>query len=78
MVQILTFTSRNVDPSKDPDIIKAVQDQTVQWTEMMNKQRKEEWEMLKVHLAAQEEIFKKVFETVQVKQMKDLEAFFGR
>ncbi|TRY75722.1 hypothetical protein TCAL_08675, partial [Tigriopus californicus] len=71
-------SKKNVDPSKDPDIIKAVQDQTKQWTEMMNKQRKEEWEMLKAHLAAQEEIFKKVFETVQAKQMKDLEAFLGR
>ena len=42
----------------------------------MHRQRKEEWNMLKTHLAVQEEIFKKLASTVQVKQMKELEAFF--
>ena len=67
---------RGVDPAKDPEILAAVQEQTKQWTEYMTKQKKDEWAMLKTHLAAQEDIFKKVFETVQVKQMKDLEANF--
>ena len=44
----------------------------------MHRQRKEEWNMLKTHLAAQEELFKKLCSTVQVKQMKELEAFFVR
>ena len=35
------------DVSKDPDILKLVQDQTTQWTNCMHKQRKEEWGMLK-------------------------------
>jgi hypothetical protein len=52
--------------------------QTKQWTEMMTKQRKEEWEMLKTHLTAQEDIYKKMFETVSAKQMKDMEAFFAK
>ena len=35
------------DVSKDPDILKLVQNQTTQWTDCMHKQRKEEWGMLK-------------------------------
>ena len=66
------------DVSQDPDILKLVHEQTTQWTECMHRQRKEEWNMLKTHLAAQEELFKKLCSTVQVKQMKELEAFFVR
>ena len=44
----------------------------------MHKQRKEEWEMLKGHLNAQEDTFKKLCMTVQAKQMKELEAFFAK
>ena len=33
---------------------------------------------MKAHTAAQEDVFKKIFETVQAKQMKEMEAFFGR
>ena len=44
----------------------------------MNKHRKEEWEILKTHLGSQEDVFKKLFETVQAKQMKDLDAHFAK
>ena len=67
-----------MDPAKDPDILKCVQDQTKQWTELMTKHRKEEWEMLKAHLASQEDVFKKLHETVSAKQMKDMDAFFAK
>ena len=53
-------------------------EQTKQWTDMMMKQRKEEWELMKGHAGAQEEIFKKLFETVTAKQMKELETFFAK
>lgn len=68
--------SRGVDTTKDPDVIKIVQAQTKEWTEMMKRHAKAEREMLKVHLPAQEEIFKKIFEAVQARQMKELETFF--
>lgn len=58
--------------------MKLVQEQTQQWTDLMHKQRKEEWEMLKTHMTSQEETFKKLCVTVQTKQMKDLEAFFAK
>lgn len=39
--------------STDKDILNMVDLQTKQWTELMNRQRKEEWEMLKSHLGSQ-------------------------
>jgi hypothetical protein len=42
------------DLSTDADILGIVEVQTKQWTEMMTKQRKEEWDMLKSHLSNQE------------------------
>ena len=41
---------------------------------MMEKHRKEEWELMKSHLQAQEEILKKLMETSQQNQMKQMEA----
>ena len=62
--------------STDAEILGIVDVQTKQWTEMMTRHRKEEWDMLKSHLTAQEDVYKKNFETLAAKQMKDLEAFF--
>jgi hypothetical protein len=55
-----------------------VDTQTKQWTEMMMRQRKEEWDMMKSHLTVHEEVYKKMFETVSAKQMKDMETFFAK
>jgi len=62
--------------STDAEILGIVDVQTKQWTEMMTRHRKEEWDMLKSHLKSQEDVYKKMFETLAAKQMKDLEAFF--
>ena len=43
-----------------------VADQTKEWTELMSKQRKDNWEMIKGHRTAQEEIMKKIMEAAQV------------
>ena len=64
------------DHHKDSEMISMVKDQTKAWTEMVHRHKKEEWEMLKGHLKVQEEQFKSVCVTVQVQQMKDLEAYF--
>ena len=66
------------DLGTDAEILALVKEQTTQWTEMTERLKKEEWAMLKAHLTAQEEIFKKLCVTVQAKQMKDLEAFFAK
>jgi len=65
---------RPEEASKDPAVLKLVEEQTKQWTEMRQKQRKEEWEMMKAHLTAQEEILKKLMEVSQQNQMKQIEA----
>ena len=64
--------------SNDPDVLKLVREQTTQWTDLMHRQRKSEWEMLKTHVTAQEETLKKLASQLQVKQMKDLEANFTK
>ncbi|XP_047485673.1 1-phosphatidylinositol 4,5-bisphosphate phosphodiesterase-like [Penaeus chinensis] len=57
----------------DPKIKAIVTDQMKQWSEMMEKHRKEEWEMLKEHLKSQEDILKKLMEEEQAGQIKKLE-----
>ncbi|XP_069998668.1 1-phosphatidylinositol 4,5-bisphosphate phosphodiesterase isoform X3 [Penaeus vannamei] len=57
----------------DPKIKAIVTDQMKQWSEMMEKHRKEEWEMLKEHLKSQEDILKKLMEEEQASQIKKLE-----
>ena len=69
---------KSLDAMNDSDVLDLVKEQTKQWTELMTKHRKEEWEMLKAHIALQEEIFKKLFGTVQAQQMKDMDIFFDK
>ena len=69
---------RGGDLGSDPDILKLVQEQMQQWTNLMHKQRKEEWEMLKTHIKSQEDTFKKLCIGVQAKQLKDLEVNFTK
>ncbi|XP_068219882.1 1-phosphatidylinositol 4,5-bisphosphate phosphodiesterase isoform X2 [Palaemon carinicauda] len=57
----------------DPKIKSIVTDQMAQWSEMMEKHRKEEWELLKEHLKSQEDILKKLMEEEQANQIKKLE-----
>lgn len=62
------------DVMDDPKIKALVTDQMTQWSVMMEKHRKEEWEMLKEHLKSQEDILKKLMEEEQQAQMKKMEA----
>ena len=59
-MNIVVYQSNEVaffrDPSEDADVLKMVNDQTGQWTEMMNKHRKEQWEMMKTHLSGQDDV----------------------
>ncbi|XP_046981593.1 1-phosphatidylinositol 4,5-bisphosphate phosphodiesterase isoform X2 [Schistocerca americana] len=59
--------------ASDPQVRKVVAEQTSQWSEMVERHRKEEWEMLRAHLQDQQEILKKLMETVQAMQIKQLE-----
>ncbi|XP_042209261.1 1-phosphatidylinositol 4,5-bisphosphate phosphodiesterase-like isoform X2 [Homarus americanus] len=62
------------DVMDDPKIKSLVSEQMKQWSEMMEKHRKEEWEMLKEHLKSQEDILKKLMEEEQAGQIKKMEA----
>lgn len=57
----------------DPKIKALVTDQMTQWSQLMEKHRKEEWEMLKEHLKSQEDILKKLMEEEQQAQVKKME-----
>jgi phosphatidylinositol phospholipase C beta len=49
-------------------------EQTKQWTDLLEKHRREEWEMMKSHLQAQEDILRKLMEVSHANQLKQLDA----
>lgn len=59
--------------ASDPTIRKLVQEQTAQWSEMVERHRKEEWKAMKQHVADQEEILKQLLTTTQASQVRQLE-----
>ena len=57
-----------VQAEADTKLMGMVAEQTKEWTELMSKQRKDNWEMIKAHRTAQEEILKKIMEAAQVRR----------
>ena len=55
-----------VQAEADTKIMGMVAEQTKEWTELMRKQRKDNWEMIKGHRTAQEEVLKTIMEAAQV------------
>ena len=45
---------------------------------MIDRHQKENWELMKAHLQAQEEVLKKLMQSQQQLQIKELEAFFEK
>ncbi|XP_021925998.1 1-phosphatidylinositol 4,5-bisphosphate phosphodiesterase isoform X2 [Zootermopsis nevadensis] len=62
----------------DPAVRKLVAEQTMQWSDMVERHRKEEWELIRQHLTDQQEILKKLMEASHAAQMKQLEAKHDR
>lgn len=62
----------------DQNVRKVITDQTSQWSEMCEKHKKEEWELLKTQVNDQQDILKRLMETTQAGQMKQLEAKHDR
>ena len=54
----------------DTKIMGMVVEQTKEWTELMRKQRKDNWEMIKGHRTAQEEILKGIMKAAQANHNK--------
>merc|ERR1711972_107392 len=66
--------SKRVDPASDPEIQNLVIEQTREWSELLEKQRQEEWTQQREHLTQQEEILKKLIKEAQALQLKQLQA----
>lgn len=60
--------------TQDANIKKVVNEQTAQWSAMMEKQRKEEWALLKTQIQNSKEEVKKLIVVVQETQNKQLQA----
>lgn len=58
----------------DQNVRKLVTDQTSQWSEMCERHKKEEWELLKTQVTDQQDTLKRLMETCQAGQMKQVEA----
>lgn len=58
----------------DASIKKVIQEQNAQWSEMVEKHKKEEWELVKQQIQDQQETLKKLMEQTQANQVKQLEA----
>ena len=44
----------------------------------MERHRREEWDLTKTHLIAQDDMLRTIMESMQAQQMKELEALFER
>nr|CAD7454173.1 unnamed protein product [Timema tahoe] len=64
---------RKMELAVDPGVRKLVTVQTLQWSEMVERHRKEEWGTMKGHLAEQQDILKRLMELAQASQMKQVE-----
>lgn len=61
------------DVVSDTSVRKLVADQMAQWSEMMERHRKEEWGVLKAQVDEQKDHLVRIIEQVQAVQMKQLE-----
>jgi len=60
--------------ASDPVVRKLIAEQTVEWTEMIERHRKESLKVLQQQVEDQKEVLKALLVTTQATQMKQLEA----
>lgn len=72
IAKVVRSSNKN-DVVNDPVVRDIVAQQTKQWSSILDKHRREEWEMLKDHLHQQCDILKKLMRAAQAEQMKDLD-----
>ncbi|CAH1370920.1 hypothetical protein MTP99_012413 [Tenebrio molitor] len=66
------------DLVNDPAVRKLVTEQTLEWSALMERHRKQEWEFLRNQLDEQRDALKRHMEILQAAQMKQLEAKHDR
>ncbi|KYQ55913.1 1-phosphatidylinositol-4,5-bisphosphate phosphodiesterase [Trachymyrmex zeteki] len=59
--------------TQDANVKKIISEQTAQWSTMMEKQRKEEWDLLKNQTQSSRDELKRLIEIVQATQIKQLQ-----
>ena len=74
----LIFRDNDNDVVNDPAVKTLVLEQTNQWSEMVERHRREEWQLLRTHIQAQEDVLKKLMEQQQQQQLKELETIFEK
>ena len=74
----LIFRDNDNDVVNDPSVKTLVLEQTNQWSEMVERHRREEWQLLRTHIQAQEDVLKKLMEQQQQQQLKELETIFEK
>ncbi|XP_018563838.1 1-phosphatidylinositol 4,5-bisphosphate phosphodiesterase isoform X1 [Anoplophora glabripennis] len=66
------------DVVNDPAVRKLVTEQTLEWSALMERHRKQEWEFLRNQLDDQRDVLRRHMELLQAVQMKQLEAKHDR
>ncbi|GFU32301.1 1-phosphatidylinositol 4,5-bisphosphate phosphodiesterase beta-4 [Nephila pilipes] len=64
------------DVMKDPKLRELIQTQGQQWSELVEKHNREEWDVLRTHATQQGEILEKLMNMEQMKQTRQLEQKF--
>lgn len=62
----------------DDDVHQEVRTQISKWSELINSQQQEEWQMLKEQIRSQEDTLKKLLEPAQAAQLKQLDVKFDK
>lgn len=76
--KLVKSKGKDNDVVNDPAVKQVVVEQTKQWSDMMERHRKEGWDLMRAHLQAQEDVLKKLMQSQQQMQMKDLENIFDK
>lgn len=69
---LYTFSKNSL--AQDANVKKVISEQTAQWSAMMEKQRKEEWELLKNQTQGSRDELKRLIGIVQATQVKQMQA----
>ena len=74
----MTKTSKNVELSKEPGMKELVVQQVKQYSELLDKQHEEEWNLFKVQKNNEADILRKILLHWQSLQIKNVDAIFER
>nr|XP_040581818.1 1-phosphatidylinositol 4,5-bisphosphate phosphodiesterase-like isoform X2 [Lepeophtheirus salmonis] len=76
--KLIKSRGKDVDVLNDIAVKAIVIEQTKQWSDIIEKHRREEWNVMKAHLHSEEEVLRQLMELSQAQQLKDLEANFEK